>query len=72
MKDNMICVIYVDDAIFTGPNQESIDKEIQLLGIKQLNEEQALEFRDEGELSPFLGIKLRKPMMEISTYLNLD
>ena len=52
--------IYVGDAIFIGPNQEAIDKEIKLLGIKQPNKEQPLEFCDEGELSAFLGIKIGK------------
>ena len=55
-----MCVIYVDDTIFTGPNQTQIDKEIKLLGIKQPNEESPFEFRDEGELSAFLGIKIEK------------
>jgi len=58
MKNNMICVIYVDDTIFAGPNQTMIDQEVQKLGIKHSNEEQPLEFRDEGELSAFLGIKI--------------
>ena len=60
MKEKMICVIYVDDTIFTGTNQEAIDKEIKLLGIKQPNKDQQLEFRDEGELSAFLGMKIEK------------
>ena len=60
MKDKMMCVIYVDDTIFTGPNQTQIDKEIEVLGIKQPNEENPFEFRDEGELSTFLGIKIEK------------
>ena len=34
MKKDMICVIYVDDTIFAGNNQEMIDSEIKLLGIK--------------------------------------
>ena len=60
MKKQMMCVIYVDDTIFTGPNQAAIYKEIELLGIKQPHEERPLEFRDEGELSAFLGIKIDK------------
>ena len=55
-----MCVIYVDDTIFTGPNQELIDQEIKLLGIKQPHEERPFEFRNEGELSAFLGIKIEK------------
>ena len=60
MKRNMICVIYVDDTIFAGTNQAMIDEEVKQLGIKQSNEEQPLEFRDEGELSAFLGIKIEQ------------
>ena len=60
MKHNMMCVIYVDDTIFAGPNQDLIDKEVELHGIKHLDEEQPLEFRDEGELSAFLGIKIEQ------------
>jgi len=60
MKENMMCVIYVDDTIFAGPSQQDIDEEIKLLGIKQPHEESALEFRDEGEVAAFLGIKIDK------------
>ena len=60
MKRNMICVIYVDDTIFTGPSSKDIDAEVKLLGIKQGSEEQPLEFRDEGEVSAFLGIKIEQ------------
>jgi len=60
MKHNMICVIYVDDTIFAGQNQTDIEREINLLGIKQANEEKPFEFRDEGELSAFLGIKIEQ------------
>ena len=70
MKQSMICVIYVDDTIFAGPSQKDIDKEVQLLGIKQNNEEQPLEFRDEGELSAFLGIKIEQRRQVNFTYLN--
>ena len=55
-----MCVIYVDDTIFKGPNQAQIDKEIKVLGIKQPNEESPFEFRDERELSAFLGIRIEK------------
>ena len=60
MKHSMMCVIYVDNTIFAGPTQEMIEKEVDLLGIKQVNEERPLEFRDEGELSAFLGIKIEQ------------
>ena len=60
MKKQMICVIYVDDTIFAGYIQEDIDREVKLLGIKQKTEEQPFEFRDEGKVSAFLGIKIEK------------
>ena len=56
----MICVIHVDDTVFAGPDQNRIDEEIKVLGIKQSDEEKPLEFRDEGELSAFLGINIDK------------
>lgn len=57
-ENRMICVIYVDDTIFAGPSQKDIDTEVQSLGIKQKSEDRAFEFRDEGEVSAFLGIKI--------------
>ena len=39
MKEQMICVIYVDGTIFAGPSQTDIDREIKLLGMKQEHEE---------------------------------
>ena len=58
MKENMICVVYVDDTIFTGPDQAAIDNEIRLLGMRRYDEKRPFEFRDEGEISAFLGIKI--------------
>ena len=60
MKQDMICVIYVNDTIFAGPNQSMVDKEVSLLGMKQNNEEHPLELRDEGEVSAFLGIEIEQ------------
>ena len=58
MKNNMTCVIYVDDTIFAGPSQNDIDTEFKTLGIKHRSEDHPFEFRDEGEVSAFLGIKI--------------
>ena len=33
MKRDMICVAYVDDKIFVGPDRETIEHEINILGI---------------------------------------
>ena len=54
----MICVIYVDDTIFAGPSQKDIDTEVKMLGIKHKSEDRLFKFRDEGEISTFLGIKI--------------
>ena len=68
MKNKMICVVYVDDTIFTGPSREYIGRQIKSLGINQPNEERAFQIRDEGELSTFLGIKIKiNPTMVNST-----
>ena len=32
-KRDMICVAYVDDTIFVGPDRETIEHEINILGI---------------------------------------
>ena len=72
MKQDMICVIYVDDTIFAGPDQSMVDKEVSLLGMKQKNEENPLEFRDEGEASAFLGIKIEQESQNEFFYHNQD
>ena len=57
----MICLIYVDDTIFAGPNQKEINREIDQLGIKQPHEERAFEFHDEASKFSsrfFLPLKL--------------
>ena len=48
----------MDDTIFVGPSQKDIDSKVQTLGIKQKTKACPFEFRDEGEISAFLGIKI--------------
>ena len=51
IKNNIICVIYVDDTIFFAPDASIIDNEINSL------KSNGFELTDEGEVDSFLGIK---------------
>ena len=53
-------IFITGDSICAGPSQHDIEKEINFLGIKQPHEERPFEFYDEGEVSAFLGIKIKK------------
>jgi hypothetical protein len=52
-KDEIILVVYVDDAILISPNKERIDQEI-----KSLQEDFVL--TDDGELKDYLGTRFTK------------
>ena len=60
LKQNMICVAYVDDTIITGPDSVAIDKEIAGLGVSKDEQCHKFELRDEGEVGDFLGIRIEK------------
>jgi hypothetical protein len=60
MKKDMICVVYVDDTILTGPDAQAIEKVIKSLGIKKDDQMHTFELRDEGEVGDFLGIRIEK------------
>jgi hypothetical protein len=60
MKHNMICLIYVDDTILTGPDLGEIEKLIKDLGVKSDDHLHTFELRDEGEVGDFLGIRIEK------------
>jgi hypothetical protein len=60
MKKDLICVIYVDDKIFDGPDASKIQDEIKSLGISKFEEHHKFELRDEGEVGDFLGIRITK------------
>jgi hypothetical protein len=60
MKNNMICVIYVDDTIFAGPDATKIQDETHNLGVRTFEEQHKFELRDEGEVGDFLGIRITK------------
>jgi hypothetical protein len=61
MKQDLICVIYVDDTIFAGPDAANIQEEINSLGVSNFEEQHNFGLRDEGEVGDFLGILITKP-----------
>jgi Reverse transcriptase (RNA-dependent DNA polymerase). len=58
MKNNMICVVYVDDTILCGPDsEEELEREIKGLGVNNLETRHSFQLRtNEGEVGDFLGI----------------
>jgi hypothetical protein len=60
MKKDLICVIYVDDTIFAGPDAAKIQEEIKILDVSKFEEQHKFELRDEGEVGDFLGIRITK------------
>ena len=53
MKHNMICLIYVDDTIITGPDAEAIEALIKDLGVKSDDHMHTFELHDEGAVGDF-------------------
>ena len=60
MKQDMICVIYVDDTIITGPDEQAIEDLITSLGVADEEQVHTFELRDEGEVGAFLGIQIER------------
>ena len=60
MKRDMICVVYVDDTIFAGPDSNAIEEVITGLGVQNEEQRHTFELRDEGEVGDFLGIRIEK------------
>ena len=60
LKEQMICLIYVDDTIITGPDPDAIESLIQSLGIAVDDQVHTFELRDEGEVGAFLGIQIER------------
>jgi hypothetical protein len=60
MKKGIICVVYVDDTIFAGPDRALIDAEIQGLGVSSKDQSHSFDLRDKGEVGDFLGIRITK------------
>jgi uncharacterized protein (DUF58 family) len=60
MKDGCICVVYVDDTIFAGPDADKLSAEIKSLGVSSDETHHSFQLRDEGEVGDFLGIRIAK------------
>jgi hypothetical protein len=60
MKQGLICVVYVDDTIFAGPDRALIKAETQGLGVSSKEQNHSFDLRDEGEVGDFLGIRIKK------------
>jgi hypothetical protein len=60
MKAGCICVIYVDDTIFAGPDANKLAAEIKSLGVSSDENQHSFQLRDEGEVGNFLGIRIQK------------
>eukprot|EP00972_Heterocapsa_arctica_P067745 10002557-Heterocapsa_arctica.AAC.2 len=56
----MICVVYVDDTIITGPDSTAIDDLIRNLGVADQEQVHTFQLRDEGEVGAFLGIQIER------------
>ena len=50
MKKDVICVVYIDDTIFTGPNAAKLEAEITALGVPRDETQRPFELRNGGEL----------------------
>ena len=60
MKQDMICVIYVDDTIITGLDEQAIQDLITSLGVADEEQVHTFELRDESEVGAFLGIQIER------------
>ena len=60
MKGDMICLIYLDDTILCGPNIDSINKEINGLGVARDDQKYCFQLRDEEQVGDFLVIRIEK------------
>jgi hypothetical protein len=55
-----MCVVYVDDTIFAGPDAKMLEQEIRPLGVASDEYDHSFQLRDEGEVGDFLGIRIKK------------
>ena len=60
MKGDIICLVYIEDTILSGPNLDYIKNEIKGLGISTEEQTHTLQLRDEGQVGDFLGIHIEK------------
>ena len=54
LKKDLMCVVYIDDTIITGPNPTAIGKLITSLGISDEEHHHTFDLRDEGEVGNFV------------------
>ena len=60
LKDKLMCVVYVDDTIFAGPDPQALEREIAALGVSTTTQRHSFQLRNEGEVGAFLGIQIKK------------
>jgi hypothetical protein len=60
MKKDCICIVYVDDTIYDGPDELLLEREIKYLGVKEDQCDHFFQLRDEGEVQDLLGIRIEK------------
>jgi hypothetical protein len=60
MKVGCICVVYVGDTIFAGPDADKLAAEIKSLGVSSDENQHSFQLRDEGKVGDFLGIRIQK------------
>jgi hypothetical protein len=60
MKRGLLCVIYVDDTIFSGPDENQIAQEIIGLRVSKFETQHKFQLRDEGEVGDFFDIRISK------------
>jgi hypothetical protein len=60
MKAGCVCVVYVDNTIFAGPDYARLEAKIKSLGVSDDKHQHSFQLRDEGEVGNFLGISIVK------------
>jgi hypothetical protein len=60
MKAGCVCVVYLDDTFFAGPDAAVLAAEIKSLGVPADEHQHLFQLCDEGEVGYFLGIRISK------------
>jgi hypothetical protein len=60
LKKGYICVVYMDDTIFAGPDAKILEKEIRSLVVALDECVHSFQLRDEGEVGGYLAIRIEK------------
>ena len=60
LKKGVMCVVYVDDTIFSGADSLLLEKEICQLEVSSSEKRHEFPLRNEGEVGAFLGIQSTK------------